>query len=75
MRIGNDGRNFTSVSTFWADEVQAWGLKRTAELLSGKAPRIHWYSLYDLPRDWPTAYLPPIDWKRRLHGGDGRECW
>jgi len=22
----------------------------------------------DLPREWPTAYLPPIDWKRRLHG-------
>ncbi|HET7829270.1 MAG TPA: transcription-repair coupling factor, partial [Candidatus Limnocylindrales bacterium] len=22
----------------------------------------------ELPRDWPTAYLPSIDWKRRLHG-------
>ena len=22
----------------------------------------------DLPRDWPTAYLPPRDWKARLHG-------
>jgi transcription-repair coupling factor (superfamily II helicase) len=22
----------------------------------------------ELPRDWPTAYLPAIDWKRRLHG-------
>lgn len=40
------------VSSFGAEEVQAWGLARTAELLSGKAPRIHWYSLYDLPRAW-----------------------
>ena len=39
------------VSTFGAEEVQAWGLRRTAELLIGRAPRIHWYSLYDLPRD------------------------
>jgi transcription-repair coupling factor (superfamily II helicase) len=22
----------------------------------------------DLPRDWPTAFLPAIDWKHRLHG-------
>jgi beta-xylosidase len=40
------------VSSFGAEEVQAWGLARTAELLVGKAPRIHWYSLYDLPRAW-----------------------
>ena len=40
------------VSTFGADEVQAWGVQRTAELLAGRAPRIHWYSLYDLPRSW-----------------------
>lgn len=40
------------VSTFGADEVQAWGVQRTAELLVGRAPRIHWYSLYDLPRSW-----------------------
>jgi len=40
------------VSSFGAEEVQAWGLKRTAELLQGKAPRIHWYSLYDLPQEW-----------------------
>jgi len=43
------------VSTFGAEEVQDWGLKRTAELLIGKAPRIHWYSLYDLPRAWPAT--------------------
>jgi beta-xylosidase len=40
------------VSSFGAEEVQAWGLERTAELLIGRAPRIHWYSLYDLPRAW-----------------------
>jgi beta-xylosidase len=43
------------VSSFGAEEVQAWGLARTAALLAGKAPRIHWYSLYDLPRAWPAT--------------------
>nr|WP_174890368.1 beta-xylosidase [Roseicella sp. DB1501] len=40
------------VSSFGAEEVQAWGVDRTAELLLGQAPRIHWYSLYDLPQAW-----------------------
>ncbi|GAB1581135.1 beta-xylosidase [Phyllobacterium phragmitis] len=40
------------VSTFGAEEVQLWGLKRTAELLKGRAPRIQWYSLFDLPQEW-----------------------
>ena len=43
------------VSTFGAEEVQEFGLKRTAELLLGRAPRIHWYSLYDLPKAWPAT--------------------
>ncbi len=43
------------VSTFGAEEVQEWGLRRTAELLVGQAPRIHWYSLYDLPAAWPAT--------------------
>jgi beta-xylosidase len=43
------------VSSFGADEVQAWGVDRTAELLVGRAPRIHWYSLYDLPRTWEAT--------------------
>jgi beta-xylosidase len=43
------------ISTFGAEEVQVWGLKRTAELLIGKVPRIHWYSLYDLPRAWEAT--------------------
>jgi beta-xylosidase len=42
-------------SSFGADEVQAWGLERTAELLIGKVPRIHWYSLYDLPQAWEAT--------------------
>lgn len=45
----------TGVSTFGAEEVQQFGLKRAAELLIGKAERIHWYSLYDLPRAWPAT--------------------
>jgi beta-xylosidase len=40
------------VSSFGAEEVQDWGLARTAELLIGKVPRIHWYSLCDLPQAW-----------------------
>ncbi|MFC6487125.1 beta-xylosidase [Nitratireductor sp. GCM10026969] len=40
------------VSSFGAEEVQLWGLKRTAELLKGRAPRIQWYSLFDLPQSW-----------------------
>jgi beta-xylosidase len=43
------------VSSFGAEEVQEFGLKRTAELLTGRAERIHWYSLYDLPRAWPAT--------------------
>jgi beta-xylosidase len=43
------------ISTFGAEEVQVWGLNRTAELLIGKVPKIHWYSLYDLPRAWEAT--------------------
>jgi beta-xylosidase len=43
------------VSTFGAEEVQEWGLQKSAELLAGRVPRIHWYSLYDLPRAWPAT--------------------
>jgi beta-xylosidase len=43
------------VSTFGAEEVQEFGLRRSAELLLGKVPRIHWYSLYDLPKAWPAT--------------------
>jgi beta-xylosidase len=43
------------VSTFGADEVQEFGLQRTAALLRRTVPRIHWYSLFDLPRAWPAT--------------------
>ncbi len=43
------------VSSFGAEEVQVWGLERTAALLNGRADRIHWYSLYDLPKTWEAT--------------------
>jgi beta-xylosidase len=43
------------VSSFGAEEVQEFGLRRSAELLIGSVPRIHWYSLYDLPREWEAT--------------------
>jgi len=43
------------VSTFGAEEVQEFGLRKSAELLLGHTPRVHWYSLYDLPRAWPAT--------------------
>ena len=43
------------VSSFGAEEVQEFGLRRTAELLCGRVDRIHWYSLYDLPRAWEAT--------------------
>jgi beta-xylosidase len=58
IRAATDLRVWISevgVSSFGAEEVQDWGLKRTAELLIGRAERIHWYSLYDLPRAWPAT--------------------
>jgi beta-xylosidase len=42
-------------SSFGAEQIEVWGLTRTAELLIGKTPRIHWYSLYDLPRAWQVT--------------------
>jgi beta-xylosidase len=42
-------------STFGAEEVQVFGLRRTAELLAGAVDRVHWYSLFDLPRAWPAT--------------------
>ncbi len=42
------------VSSFGAEEVQAFGLQRTLELLRGRVERIHWYSLFDLPPTWPA---------------------
>lgn len=43
------------VSTFGADEVQTFGLRRTQELLRGRAERVYWYSLLDLPPTWEAT--------------------
>ena len=43
------------ISTFGAEEVQEFGFRRTAELLSGRVGRVHWYSLFDLPRAWEAT--------------------
>jgi beta-xylosidase len=43
------------ISTFGAEEVQEFGLRRTAELLMGRVQRVHWYSLYDLPKAWEAT--------------------
>lgn len=43
------------VSSFGAEEVQVFGLDRTAQLLRKRVPRIHWYSLFDLPKEWPAT--------------------
>ena len=40
------------VGSFGAEEVQTFGVQRTAELLICRVPRIFWYSLFDLPMDW-----------------------
>ena len=40
------------VGSFGAEEVQVFGVNRTAELLIGRVPRIYWYSLFDLPQEW-----------------------
>jgi beta-xylosidase len=43
------------VSTFGAEEVQEFGLKRTASLLRGHKGRVHWHSLFDLPKALPAT--------------------
>ena len=40
------------VGSFGAEEVQVFGVNRTAELLLGRVPRLFWYSLFDLPQSW-----------------------
>jgi beta-xylosidase len=43
------------VSSFGAEEVQVFGLQRTAELLLSRVQRVHWYSLLDLPATWTAT--------------------
>jgi len=42
-------------SSFGAEEIQVFGLKRTAELLLSLVERVHWYSLLDLPATWTAT--------------------
>ncbi|HEU5401477.1 MAG TPA: beta-xylosidase [Terriglobales bacterium] len=42
-------------SSFGAEEVQVFGLERTAELLLHAVERVHWYSLFDLPKTWTAT--------------------
>src|SRR5215467_3029025 len=42
-------------SSFGAEEVQVFGLQRTAELLLPLVERVHWYSLFDLPASWTAT--------------------
>ena len=42
-------------STFGAEEIQIFGLKRTSELLLDLVPRVYWYSLLDLPATWEAT--------------------
>lgn len=42
-------------SSFGAEEVQRFGLETTVRLLRGRAERVHWYSLFDLPPAWEAT--------------------
>jgi beta-xylosidase len=42
-------------SSFGAEEVQEFGLKKTADLLLPRLDHVFWYSLFDLPRAWPAT--------------------
>ncbi|MGE5496587.1 MAG: hypothetical protein ACM3Q2_00830 [Syntrophothermus sp.] len=42
-------------SSFGADEVQVFGLKKTIELLKDRLERVYWYSLMDLPKTWEAT--------------------
>jgi beta-xylosidase len=43
------------VSSFGAEEVQVFGLQKTADLLLPLVDRVHWYSLFDLPATWTAT--------------------
>ena len=42
-------------SSFGAEEVQVFGMQKTAELLLPRVDRVHWYSLFDLPKTWTAT--------------------
>jgi beta-xylosidase len=66
------------VSNLGADEVQVFGLRRTAELLRDRVERVFWYSLLDLPKAWPATISPyesahGSTYERHFHMGLLRE--
>ncbi len=65
------------VSTFGADELQDIGLRRTSQYLSKSVERIHWYSLFDLPKAWSATSHDPAaegsEYFRHFHMGLVRE--
>jgi beta-xylosidase len=42
-------------SSFGAEEVQVFGIQKTAQLLLPVVERVHWYSLMDLPATWTAT--------------------
>src|SRR3546814_16879246 len=52
MRISDWSSDVCSSDLFGSEEVQAWGVAKTAQLLAGRKAPVHWYSLYDLPQEW-----------------------
>ncbi len=44
----------TGASSFGSDDVQVFGLRRTARLLLGRVPRVYWQSLLDLGLSAPV---------------------
>ena len=42
-------------SSFGAEEVQAFGIRRMTQLLVDRVDRIYWYSLLDLPPAWEAT--------------------
>ncbi|MBV8084343.1 MAG: beta-xylosidase [Chloroflexi bacterium] len=43
------------VSSFVSEDLQAWGLDRTAELVLSHVDRAYWYALMDLPDRWEAT--------------------
>lgn len=60
------------VSSFGSEEVQAWAVKRTADLLIGQAPRIFWSAFTICQRH---GRRQPGTRRRRAHPITGTSTW
>ncbi|MFZ0391655.1 MAG: beta-xylosidase [Calditrichia bacterium] len=45
----------TGASTFGADEIQVFAIRKVSELLLGRVDEVFWYSLLDLPPEWEAT--------------------